>query len=187
MPKDFILASQSPRRLELLRQIGLTPSKIVPADIDETPLKNEKPVNCAERLAREKALAVAAICPQEIILSADTIVAVGRRILGKPADALEAKKFLQLLSGRRHRVYTGVCLIGADEKITTRCVMTVVRFKLLHAQEIKEYIASNAWEGLAGGYGLQGSAARFIIEVHGSPSNVIGLPLFEVGNLLSGN
>jgi len=179
---NLILASASPRRAELLAQIGVVPDAITPADIHETPLKAERPRVYAGRLSVEKARAV----PGEgLILAADTVVAVGRRILEKPVDAAQAKQFLQLLSGRRHRVITGVAL-RHGEKLWSRQVETAVRFKHLSAPEIKAYIASNEWQGKAGGYGIQGLASAFIPWISGSYSNVVGLPLAETANMLSG-
>ena len=175
------LASASPRRLELLAQIGVVPDSVRPADIDETPLKAELPRVYAGRLAREKAQAVQA---EGLVLAADTVVAVGRRILEKPQDAAEAERFLRLLSGRRHRVTTGVALRHGD-KITCKQVETAVRFKHMSEPEIAAYIASNEWQGKAGGYGIQGLASAFIPWINGSYSNVVGLPLAEVSNMLT--
>ncbi len=174
------LASASPRRAELLAQIGVVPDAISPADIDETPLKAELPRVYAGRLAREKALAVQA---EGLVLAADTVVAVGRRILEKPQDAAEAERFLRLLSGRRHRVITGVAL-RHGEQLATKQVETAVRFKHMSDPEITAYIASNEWQGKAGGYGIQGLASAFIPWINGSYSNVVGLPLAEVSNML---
>ena len=178
----LILGSGSPRRLELLAQIGVVPDEVRPADIDETPLKNELPRVYAARLAREKA---AAVVSDDLVLTADTVVAVGRRILEKPDDATQAEVFLRLLSGRRHRVITGVAL-KLGEKLWTRQVETIVQFKRLSDVEIAAYIASGEWDGKAGGYAIQGLAAAFIPKINGSYSNVVGLPLSEVANMLSG-
>lgn len=180
----FILASASPRRLELLAQIGITPAQIVAAEIDETPRKTELPAIYALRMAQEKAAAVAAIHPDASILAADTVVACGRRILGKAKDERMARQFLELLSGRRHRVYTSVCLYHSG---ATRCktVMTQVRFKRLHAAEITAYLATGEWQDKAGAYAIQGQAAAFIPWISGSYSNVVGLPLAEVTHLLA--
>ena len=175
------LASASPRRLELLAQIGVVPDAVRPADIDETPLKAELPRVYAGRMAREKALAVQA---EGLVLAADTVVAVGRRILEKPCDAAEAERFLRLLSGRRHRVITGVALRHGD-KLRLRQVETAVRFKHMSDPEIAAYIASNEWQGKAGGYGIQGLASAYIPWINGSYSNVVGLPLAEVSNMLT--
>ena len=178
----LILASASPRRAELLAQIGVVPDAIIPADIDETPLKAELPRVYAGRLSLEKAQAVA---EDGLILAADTVVAVGRRILEKPADASEAERFLRLLSGRRHRVITGVALKRGD-KLWARQVETAVRFKHMSDPEIRAYIGSQEWQGKAGGYGIQGLASAFIPWINGSYSNVVGLPLTETANLLAG-
>ena len=175
------LASASPRRLELLAQIGVVPDEVRPADIDETPLKAELPRVYAGRLAREKALAVQA---EGLVLAADTVVAVGRRILEKPIDAAEAERFLRLLSGRRHRVITGVALRHGD-KLMAKQVETAVRFKHMSEAEIAAYIASTEWQGKAGGYAIQGLASAYIPWINGSYSNVVGLPLAEVSNMLT--
>lgn len=182
----LILASASPRRLDLLNQIGLVPDRIVSADINETPLVGEMPRVLAERLAKSKAFAVAADCPDHWILAADTVVAVGRRILGKPSDAQEAKKFLQLLSGRRHRVYTGIAVITPEKQLRYRVVETCLLVKNLSEQEISDYLISLEWQGKAGGYAIQGLAACFIRWIQGSYSNVVGLPLYETSVLLAG-
>ena len=180
----LVLGSGSPRRRELLAQIGVVPDVIRPADIDETPYKNELPRPYAARLAVEKAQAVQAGA-DELVLAADTVVAVGRRILGKPADAAEAAKFLLLLSGRRHRVITGVALRLGD-KIWSRQVETTVKFKRLSDMEISAYLRSGEWEGKAGGYAIQGIGGAFIPAINGSYTNVVGLPLTETANLLIG-
>ncbi|NOR64373.1 MAG: septum formation inhibitor Maf [Rhodobacteraceae bacterium] len=177
---QLTLASASPRRLELLAQIGVVPDAVMPADIDETPLKAELPRVYAGRLAREKAAAIQA---DGLVLAADTVVAVGRRILEKPTDATEAERFLRLLSGRRHRVITGVALRHGDKTIAKQ-VETAVRFKHMADSEIAAYISSNEWQGKAGGYGIQGLASAFIPWINGSYSNVVGLPLAEVSNML---
>ncbi|WP_417320295.1 Maf family protein [Emcibacter sp.] len=183
----LILASASPRRQELLAQIGIVPDDICPAEIDETPEKDEEPRRLAGRLAVEKANAVAAQKTDAFILASDTVVALGRRILGKPADAKEAVKYLQMLSGRRHRVYSGLCLITPEGNVLNRVVMTVVSFKRLTPKDIEEYIASGEWQGKAGAYAIQGLAARFVKSLNGSYSNVVGLPLFETANMLEGS
>ena len=178
----LILGSGSPRRRELLAQIGVVPDEIRPADIDETPHKNELPRPYAARLAVEKARAIES---GDLILSADTVVAVGRRILGKPADVAEAAEFLMLLSGRRHRVITGVALRLGD-KVWSRQVETVVKFKRLSDVEISAYLRSNEWQGKAGGYAIQGIGGAFIPAINGSYTNVVGLPLTETANMLIG-
>jgi septum formation protein len=180
----LILGSASPRRRELLAQIGVVADEIIPADIDETPRKGERPVPYAERLAADKARAIPA-SDDDLVLSADTIVSAGIRILGKPKDAAQAVQFLTLLSGRRHRVTTAVALRKGD-KIWQRCVTTAVRMKNLSDTEISAYIRSNEWQGKAGGYAIQGIASAFIPFISGSYSNVVGLPLTETANLLIG-
>ncbi len=178
----LILGSGSPRRRELLAQIGVVPDEIRPADIDETPHKNELPRPYAARLAVEKAQAIES---GDLILSADTVVAVGRRILGKPVDVAEAARFLMLLSGRRHRVITGVALrLGG--KVWSRQVETVVKFKRLSDIELSAYLRSNEWQGKAGGYAIQGMGGAFIPSINGSYTNVVGLPLAETANMLVG-
>jgi len=180
----LILGSASPRRAELLAQIGVVADDVRPADIDETPLKNELPRPYARRLSVQKVQAVKAP-DAALVLCADTVVAVGRRIMGKPADAGEAEKFLRLLSGRRHRVITGVAL-RRDAKIWQRDVVTTVQFKNLSDAEITAYLDNGEWQGKAGGYAIQGLGAMFIPSINGSYSNVVGLPLAETANLLRG-
>jgi septum formation protein len=170
--------------LDLLAQIGLVPLAVDPASLDETPLKTELPGPHALRLAKEKAVAVAARHSGQFILAADTVVACGRRILPKAEDEKTARSCLRLLSGRRHRVHGGVCLIGPDGKLWSRLVTTQVIFKRLEPNELDAYIASGEWHGKAGGYAIQGKAALFVRSVSGSYSNVVGLPLFETGVLL---
>ena len=169
----------------MLRQAGIEPAGIVSPNIDETPLREETPRPYVVRLARQKAEAAALLHSGQAVLAADTTVACGRRILGKPEDANEAKKFLELLSGRRHRVYTGVALLLPDGTLRQRDVMTQVQFKRLSDVEIAEYLASGEWEGKAGGYAIQGKAERYIKAVFGSYSNVVGLPLLETCQLLA--
>ncbi|MFC0634185.1 Maf family protein [Brevundimonas balnearis] len=182
---ELILASASPRRKELLAQIGVVPDRILPADIDETPLKAEPPARLAERLAREKAAALSASSPESIILAADTVVALGRRLLEKPADEAEAAAFLRLLSGRNHRVYTGVA-VARGERRSARLVETRVAFKPLSEDEIASYVATGDWRGKAGGYGIQGPAGAFVRRIVGSQPAVMGLPLYETSALLRG-
>lgn len=181
----LILASASPRRRDLLAQIGIVPTEILAAEIDETPRKLEQPDAYALRVAIEKAHAIRALHPSARILAADTTVACGRRILGKAADSDEARRFLSLLSGRRHRVYTGVCVLEADGKARHKTVMTMVQFKRLHPQELVSYLDTGEWQGVAGAYRIQGHAARFVKSIHGSYTNVVGLPLCEVYAMLS--
>lgn len=178
----LVLASASPRRLALLAQIGITPDDVIAADIDETPLKDETPRNLAARLARQKAEAVKA--EGAIVLAADTVVAVGRRVLPKAETEQQARDCLRLLSGRSHRVYTGVAVRTPDGVLRERLVETRVAFKVLSAVEVETYIASREWDGKAGGYAAQGLAGRYITSIIGSYSSVIGLPLFETANLI---
>ncbi|MBL3575743.1 Maf family protein [Rhodovulum sulfidophilum] len=178
----LILGSQSPRRKQLLAQIGVIPDDVRPADIDETPHRGELPRPYCIRLAAEKARAVAA-ASDELVLSADTTVALGRRILGKPADAGEAAAFLYAMSGRRHRVVTAVALRLGD-RIWERDVVTQVRMKQLTDAEINAYLASGEWQGKAGGYGIQGRAGAFVPWIGGSFTAVVGLPLAETATLL---
>ena len=181
----FILASASPRRLALLNQIGFAPDRVVPAEIDETPMAAERPEAVALRLSREKARSVAARHQKSVILAADTVVACGRRILPKPQTESEAKNCLSLLSGRRHRVFGGVTVIGPDGTERSRTVRSVVSFKRLGRDEVSGYLASEEWRDKAGGYAIQGRAARFVRFMSGSYSNIVGLPLFESANLLA--
>ncbi len=182
----FILASASPRRLELLAQIGVVPDETVPADIPETPLKGELPRQLAARLSREKALAVASAHPGAAVLAADTVVACGRRILPKPADAGEARRCLERLSGRSHTVYGGITLLVAGME-RSRLVVTRVTFKRLSADEIRDYLAGGEWCDKAGAYAIQGRAAAFVRRLNGSYSNVVGLGLHETAGLLAGH
>ena len=180
----LVLASASPRRLELLRQVGLEPAEIDPADIDESPGTGELPRTYAVRMARAKLAAVACRHPGAIVLAADSVVVCGRRILPKAETEAEARACLVLLSGRRHRVLGGLAVGRPDGTVRTRLVETVVRFKRLEAAEIDAYLQSGEWRGKAGGYAIQGRAARFVAFITGSYSNVVGLPLFEAVSLL---
>lgn len=182
---ELVLASASPRRVELLALVGIVPDRIEPADIDETPLKGETPPRLAARLAVGKAAAGAARSPDAVVLAADTVVAVGRRLLEKAADEAEAERFLRLLSGRNHRVLTGVA-VAAGGKVRHRVVDTRVTFKVLSDPEIAAYVASGEWKGKAGGYGIQGRAGAFVTRIVGSYPAVMGLPLPETVNLLAG-
>lgn len=184
--KPLVLASASPRRLDLLAQIGLAPDRVAPADVDETPHPKETPRRLALRLAAAKAEAGAAEAPDSYVLAADTVVAQGRRLLDKAEDAAEARAWLQLLSGRGHRVFTGVAVIAPSGRKAMRLAEARVRFKRLTDAEIDAYLASGEWEGKAGAYAIQGRAGGFVIEVHGSYSAVIGLPLYETRMLLEG-
>jgi septum formation protein len=182
----FVLASSSPRRRDLLAQIGLVPDVIVPAEIDETPLPRELPAPMARRLARVKAEAVAAAHAGALVLGADSVVAVGRRALPKAETEDEARACLALLSGRRHRVHAGVCAIAPDGRRAERLVTTTVTFKRLAPVEIDGYLATGEWHGKAGGYAIQGRAGAFVRFVSGSYSAVVGLPLAETAALLTG-
>lgn len=178
----LILGSASPRRLDLLAQIGVVPFAVRPADIDEEARKGELPRDYVRRIAAEK-LAAVAVGAGEVVLCADTTVALGRRIMGKPDDAGQAAEFLHLLSGRRHRVITAVAVKTAD-RAWYRDVMTTVHFKRLSDPEINAYLATDDWQGKAGGYAIQGPAGAFIPAINGSVSGVIGLPLAETTGLL---
>jgi septum formation protein len=181
-----VLASASPRRLELLRQVGLMPDCIDPADLDETPRRGELPAAHAMRLAEEKAKAVVSRHPGAYVLAADTVVACGRRILPKTEDEASARSCLELLSGRRHRVHGAVVLTSPDGRLVSRRVESQVAFKRLSQAEIGAYLRTGEWQGKAGGYAIQGRAAALIRWVSGSYSNVVGLPLFETTQLLAG-
>ena len=183
---ELVLASASPRRKDLLAQIGVTPAQILPADIDETPRSGELPKPYAERMALEKARVVHQAKPDCIILAADTVVAVGRRILPKTEHEASARSCLELMSGRAHMVLTGVCVISPGGKTTLRVVSTRVHLKRLTTDEISGYIQSGEWNGKAGGYGIQGRAAALVSNLNGSFSGVVGLPLHETRNLLVG-
>jgi len=182
----LVLASASPRRLDLLRQIGLEPDRIDSPDIDEMSRPGELPPAHAMRLAEEKARAVMPRHPGAYILAADTVVACGRRILPKPVDPETARSCLELLSGRRHRVHGGIAVAGPDERLALRRVDSQVAFKRLSEAEIAAYLCCGEWCGKAGGYAIQGRAAALIRWVCGSYSNVVGLPLFETAQLLAG-
>lgn len=182
-PPRLILGSASPRRLELLAQIGLTPADIRPADIDESPAKGEDPRAYVARMAAEKAAAIR-LDPGEVILTADTTVTVGRRILGKPEDEAEAHAFMALMSGRRHRVLTAIAVRDAHTT-RARLVETLVRMRPIGPAEMDRYLAAGDWRGKAGGYAIQGAAAAFIPWIQGSFSAVVGLPLAETATLLA--
>ena len=183
---SLVLASASPRRLDLLAQVGVIPDRVDPADIDETPLRDETPRRHALRLAREKARVVGARWPGQFVLAADTVVAVGRRILPKAETEGQAAKCLALLSGRNHMVMTGVALVAPDGREASRLVETRVQMKQLSEVERAAYLAGGEWRGKAGGYAVQGVAGGFIIDLHGSYTSVVGLPLYETLNLLRG-
>ncbi len=188
----LVLASGSPRRLALMEQIGIIPDALRPASIDETPSRGEVPRHLVRRLARAKAEAAKKLVRAEpdyaksFILAADTCVAVGRRILGKPEEGNRATDTLERLRGRNHRVHTAVCLITPDDRVRERVVETRVRFRNLSDDEIRDYIASGEWRGKAGGYAIQGIAGSFVVKLVGSYTNVVGLPLTEVITLLKG-
>jgi len=187
-----VLASASPRRLQLLERVGLTPDLLNPSDIDEIPHKRETPRALSIRLAREKANRalemplVKELGPNAFVLAADTVVGLGRRILPKAETLEQARDCLSLLSGRSHWVYSTVCLIAPGKKLSTRCVETKLRFKRLSREDIDSYIASNEWRGKAGGYAIQGRAEAFVRLLTGSHSAVVGLPLYETVHLLEG-
>lgn len=183
----LILASASPRRKDLLAEAGIIPDRIIPADIDETPYKNEMPRPYARRMAIEKARAIRALHANAFILAADTVVTMGRRILQKPEDRGEAYDFLSLMSGRRHKVTGGICLITPGGHEHTRLCETIVKFKPLTESEKQHYIDGKEWEGKAGGYAIQGSAAAFIPFISGSYSNIVGLSIYDTLALLNGN
>jgi septum formation protein len=180
----LILASASPRRLDLLRQVGVAPDAVDPADIDETPRRDELPAQYAPRLARAKAALVATRHPGALVLAADTVVAAGRRILPKAEDEATARRCLALLSGRRHRVLTAIC-VARDGAVRERTVTSIVRFKRLSDAELAAYLACGEWHGKAGGYAIQGRAATLIAAISGSYSGIVGLPLFETAALLA--
>jgi len=188
----LVLASASPRRLTLLAQVGIEPDALRPTSIDEAPRKGEMPRSVVTRLARAKAEVARdqIVNDKDIadayVLAADTIVAVGRRILVKPRFVEEALATLQLLSGRNHRVLTALCLIAPDDRVRLKIIDTRVRFKRLSKEEMEAYIASREWRGKAGGYAVQGLAGCFVQKLVGSYTNVVGLPLTEVVNMLLG-
>jgi septum formation protein len=182
----LVLASASPRRLDLLRQIGLEPSAVDSADVDESPQPKETPRRLAVRLALAKAAAVAPRHPGAFVLAADTVVAVGRRVLPKAETPEEGRKCLALLSGRNHRVLTALAVVSPAGRSASRLVETRVQFKRLSADEIEAYLESREGLGKAGGYAVQGRAGAFVIEMHGSYTAVVGLPLYETSCLLTG-
>ncbi len=189
----LVLASASPRRLDLLKQINITPSLVLPADIDESPRKRETPADLAARLALEKARHIYDSLqdsdkkpPNPYILAADTVVCCGQKSLGKPENAEEATKFLKQLSGARHDVLGGIAVIAPNGQHSVKLIKTSVKFKRLTSQDIENYIASGEWDGKAGGYAIQGLAAAFIKSIHGSYTNIVGLSLYETPNMLIG-
>lgn len=180
---NLVLASSSPRRLELLGRLGVTPDRIVSPDIDETPRKAELPRDYVLRMAREKAGAVER-ADGEMLLAGDTTVAVGRRILGQATDAAQQRAFLQLVSGRRHHVMSAVCVIAADGQARIKLSDSIVKFKRFEPREIEAYIATGEGQGKAGGYAIQGQAEALVTWMSGSYSGIMGLPLYETRNLL---
>ena len=183
--KDFILASGSPQRIALLRQVGYEPKKIQPADIDEECFPHEMPLPYVRRMALEKAKHVAAIFPHENVLACDTIVAVGQRILHKAENAGQQREYMRLLSGRTHRVVSSVCLIDKNGRISQRTVTTKIAMKVLSDAELEEYLACGEWKGVCG-YKIEGRLAGYVTRMVGSYSGVVGLPLYETLNLLKG-
>ena len=186
MSAPLVLASASPRRLDLLRQAGVEPDRVLPTDVDESLTKGETPRIHAARLARAKAHAGAAAAPGCFVVAADTIVAVGRRVLPKAETQGQARDCLKLLSGRAHRVLTAGAVIAPDGRCASRLVETRVRFKRLSAKETEAYLESDEWRGKAGGYGVQGRAGAFVTDLSGSYSAGVGLPLYETLSLLEG-
>jgi len=185
-PKRLVLASASPRRLDLLKQIGILPDAVDAAELDETPLADETPRRLALRLAMAKALDVAARQPGAYVVAADTVVAVGRRIMPKAADEAQVRDCLKLLSGRAHRVFTGVAVAAPDGRTASRLVESRVHFKRLSQAEVDAYLACGEGVGKAGGYAVQGRAAAMVISLQGSYSGIVGLPLYETSSLLTG-
>ncbi len=181
----MILASASPRRVELLAQIGVTPDQILPAQIDEIPLKNERPIDMARRLAEAKAEEIFNNHPDACVIGADTVVCVGRRIMGKATDEAQARGFLELLSGRSHKVIGGLAVIAPSGRVV-KAVTTKVEFKRLSREEIDGYIASDEWRDKAGAYAIQGRAGAFVKSIHGSYANVVGLAVHDVAGALKG-
>lgn len=182
----LILASASPRRVELLAQIGVTPDRILPAHVDEVPLNDERPIDMARRLAEAKAREIHQNHPNACIIGADTVVAVGRRILGKAEDEAQARAYLNFLSGRSHRVIGGLAVLSPDGRAVVRAITTKVDFKRLSAEEIDGYIASREWHDKAGAYAIQGRGGAFVKSINGSYSNVVGLAIHDVANVLKG-
>lgn len=182
----LVLASASPRRLDLLRQVGLEPDRVLPADVDETPHRDESPRELALRLAVAKANAAAEGAPDVFVIGADTVVALGARTFGKPADESDARRMLAKLSGRSHRVLTGVAVRAPDGRMAQRLSETRLKWKRLTEADLDRLIASGEWRGVAGGYRIQGMAAGVTLELQGSYSGVVGLPLYETLALLEG-
>lgn len=183
--KDFILASGSPQRIALLRQVAYEPKKIQPADIDENCLPHEMPLPYVRRMALEKAKHVAALCPNENVLACDTIVTVGQRIIHKAKNADEQREYLKMLSGRTHRVISSVCLVDKSRRLSQRTVTTKIMMKVLSDEDINEYLECGEWKGVCG-YKIEGRLAGYVTRMVGSYSGVVGLPLYETLNLLKG-
>jgi septum formation protein len=182
----LVLASASPRRLDLLRQVGLEPDQVVSPDIDETVRKDETPRQLVVRLAREKAEAGGALAPGAYVIGADTLVVLGTRVFGKPRDEADARRMLTLLSGRAHRVLTAVAVRAPDGRLSSRLSETRLRWKRFDAKELDAFLATDEWQGVAGGYRIQGRAGGFVLELQGSYPGVVGLPLYETLALLHG-
>ena len=182
----LVLASASPQRKELLESVGIIPDFIAPADIDETPQKKEAPRDYVERIAKEKAQTIAAKHPNSYIIAGDTIAESGGQIILKAHSKEEARSILQTLSGKRHRALSGVCVIAPDGKESLRVISSTVTFKRLSDEELEHYLDSNAWKGKSGCYGLQSRGGGFVKDINGSYSNIIGLPLVEVRQMLTG-
>ncbi|MBL93742.1 MAG: Maf-like protein YhdE [Alphaproteobacteria bacterium MarineAlpha3_Bin5] len=185
--KKLVLASASPRRIELLAQVGIAPDVVDPSAIIENQEGNERPSQMVARLSESKAVEVAKRHPSSFVLAADTAVAVGRRVLGKPINAEQAREFLVILSGRRHKVLTGVALVTPVGKTVKRIVTTSVKFKRLSPRDFDNYLELREWRGKAGGYAIQGHAGAFACSISGSYTNIVGLPLCETVNMLLGN
>ena len=183
--KDFVLASGSPQRIALLRQVAFEPKKIQPADINEECLPHEMPLPYVRRMALEKAKHVAKLCPNENILACDTVVVAGQRILHKAKDVEEQRAYMKLLSGRAHRVISSVCVIDKNGRISQRTVTTKIAMKVLSAEDLEEYLACGEWKGVCG-YKIEGRLAGYVTKMVGSYSGVVGLPLYETLNLLKG-
>ena len=184
--QTLVLASASPRRLDLLRQAGIEPDRVAATDIDESPLKDETPRQLALRLAVGKARAGAAAAPGAFVIGADTMVALGRRLFGKPEHEADARRMIGLLSGRAHKVVSGVAVVAPDGRVAARVSETRLRWKRLTPAEIDAFIASGEWQGVAGAYRIQGRAEAFALDIQGSYSGIVGLPLYETLALLEG-
>lgn len=182
----LILGSSSPRRVDLLKQIGYVPDVIQGADIDETPQPYELPQAYCLRMAEEKNAALAPQFPHDVVITADTIVAAGRRIIGKPEDRADAGRIIRLLSGRAHQIYSAVTIAAPGSKPVSRISVSRVKMKRLSDDEIEHFLNTNDWQGVSGAYRLQGAIAQYMLSVQGSPSGIIGLPLYETAQLLKG-